>query len=129
MMGSREAFEQWISAPPYERTCERSGPEAAWPGQYLRYETQLAWEAWQARDAEVERLTDADAFSRRELRRGNEIIDGLRAEVEALRQALQDYGNHRSSCANRTIKPPYTHDAPRNPCDCGLDAALAAGRE
>lgn len=39
--------------------------------------------------AEVERLTTADAFSRKELRRGNEIIDGLRAEVEGLRKAIQ----------------------------------------
>lgn len=44
---SREAFEVWISAPPYERSVNRRGEDDAWPGQYWSYETQAAWEAWQ----------------------------------------------------------------------------------
>lgn len=44
---SRKEFESWIMAPPYEHMCDRSGDEMLWPGQYKRYETQLAWEAWQ----------------------------------------------------------------------------------
>jgi len=38
--------------------------------------------------AERDRLRDSDAFSRRELARGNEIIDGLRIERDQLRARL-----------------------------------------
>lgn len=48
---SRKDFEAWISNPPYERMCDRGSPGSAWPGQYKNYETQLAWEAWQAATA------------------------------------------------------------------------------
>lgn len=47
-MNTREAFEAWISAPPYEKNIRLSGPEGAWKDQYALYQTQLAWEAWQA---------------------------------------------------------------------------------
>lgn len=50
----RTAFEAWISAPPFEHMCDRNGEDSAWPGTYKRYETELAWEAWQAAAA-VER--------------------------------------------------------------------------
>lgn len=49
MSVERDAFEAWISQPPYEHTCERHGEESAWPGQYREYSTELAWEAWQRR--------------------------------------------------------------------------------
>lgn len=53
-------FEAWISAPPFEHMCDKNGECSAWPGTYKRYETEIAWEAWQAahasRDAEVEAL-------------------------------------------------------------------------
>lgn len=42
----RADFEKIIGAPPYEYMCDRAGGEAAWPGQYKRYETQLAWNMW-----------------------------------------------------------------------------------
>lgn len=47
----RQAFEAWISAPPFEHDCKRRAMDERatyWPGQYKRYETQIAWEAWQA---------------------------------------------------------------------------------
>ena len=44
----REEFEAWISAPPYQMTTTRQGERESWPGQYIQYEVQLAWEAWQA---------------------------------------------------------------------------------
>lgn len=53
---SRAEFEAWISAPPFERPIARysSDPKRTnWPRQYRNYFTQLAWEAWRARDAEV----------------------------------------------------------------------------
>jgi hypothetical protein len=46
----RERFEQWISAPPYEREIKRKPDDptvTAWPGNYQDYNVQLAWEAWQ----------------------------------------------------------------------------------
>ena len=46
---SRKQFEAWISAPPYEHMCDRNHDDlSAWLGQYKRYETQIAWDAWQA---------------------------------------------------------------------------------
>lgn len=48
---TREAFESWISSPPFERSVDRwpaDESKFAWPGQYRVYEVQLAWEAWQA---------------------------------------------------------------------------------
>ena len=45
---SRKQFEAWISAPPYEHMCDRNSDSSAWPGKYKRYETRIAWEAWQA---------------------------------------------------------------------------------
>lgn len=47
---SRLAFEQWISAPPYEREVKRwpmDETKHAWPNQYEDIGVQLAWEAWQ----------------------------------------------------------------------------------
>jgi hypothetical protein len=43
----REAFEEWISSPPYEKSIARL-PESwkAWSGHYADYYVQLAWEAW-----------------------------------------------------------------------------------
>ncbi len=43
----RADYERWIKSPPHEHTCDRHSDQSAWPGQYKRYETQLAWEAWQ----------------------------------------------------------------------------------
>lgn len=46
----RLCFEQWISAPPYEREIDRwplDEARYAWPGQYQDIAVQLAWEAWE----------------------------------------------------------------------------------
>lgn len=44
----RASFERWIGAPPFEHMCDRNSDTSPWPGGYKRYETELAWEAWQA---------------------------------------------------------------------------------
>lgn len=40
--------------------CDRNSESSAWPGAYKRYETELAWAAWQAawhsQQAEIDRL-------------------------------------------------------------------------
>ena len=45
----RKLFERWIMNPPYEHMCDRHSDDhtSSWTGQYKRYETQLAWDAWQ----------------------------------------------------------------------------------
>ena len=44
----RKDFEAWIMLPPYEHMCDRNSEKSAWRGAYKRYETELAWDAWQA---------------------------------------------------------------------------------
>lgn len=46
-MTQRERFEQWVSAPPFERSTERQGTNTAWPEVYADIAVDLAWEAWQ----------------------------------------------------------------------------------
>ena len=43
----REAFEAWISAPPFEQSVSRLNASSAWPGSYRDIATDLAWQAWQ----------------------------------------------------------------------------------
>jgi len=53
---SREAFEKWISQPPYEKDITKypDDPElAAWPKCYRDISVQLAWDAWQAAKADA----------------------------------------------------------------------------
>lgn len=47
----RQRFEAWITAEPYCKSVARLGEISSWPGQYVNYETQLAWESWQAAPA------------------------------------------------------------------------------
>ena len=47
----RISFERWISRAPFEKDVSRWGDDASkygWPGNYMTYEVQLAWEAWEA---------------------------------------------------------------------------------
>ena len=50
-MNERALFEAFITAPPFEREVGRweESDNVAWPGQYLEYEVELAWCAWQER--------------------------------------------------------------------------------
>ena len=55
----RKAFEEWISASPYERDVLRYPQDEtkfARPGQYRSSHVQIAWEAWQESAATIERL-------------------------------------------------------------------------
>jgi hypothetical protein len=40
----RKRFEVIVSQPPYERSTKRFGPNAGFPGQYIAYELQFAWD-------------------------------------------------------------------------------------
>lgn len=49
MKADRQAFEEWITEWPYERSVERvpkGSDKYIWPGQYENTVTQIAWEAW-----------------------------------------------------------------------------------
>ena len=51
MMSQRNEFEEWAIQPPREWDLYKYPNECKshnWPGQYARYSTQCAWEAWQA---------------------------------------------------------------------------------
>jgi hypothetical protein len=50
-MTTREAFEAFISAPPFEMPIERFDDRSAWPGSYTELEVDLAWQAWKAATA------------------------------------------------------------------------------
>jgi len=50
-MTSRESFEAFISAPPFEMPIERFDDRSAWPGSYTELEVDLAWLAYQAATA------------------------------------------------------------------------------
>ncbi len=51
MTTEREAFEAFISAPPFEMPIERFDDRSAWPGSYTELEVDLAWQAWKAATA------------------------------------------------------------------------------
>lgn len=49
-MNQREAFEKWISSPPYDYSIDKypDNPAlAAWPKCYRDIAVQVAWDAWQ----------------------------------------------------------------------------------
>lgn len=48
---SREAFEVFITAPPFEMRIGRFDDRGAWPGSYLSYDVDLAWAAWKEAEA------------------------------------------------------------------------------
>ena len=83
----RDAFEAWITAPPYERSAERNPlthlqPGASdWQGQYADYQVQLAWEAWQE---SARRFEAAVGFRRQGL------TLHLYRTTDGLRQAMVD---------------------------------------
>ena len=57
---TRESFEAFISAPPFEMPTERFDDRGAWPGSYTELEVDLAWQAWKAAtdaaQAEIDKL-------------------------------------------------------------------------
>jgi hypothetical protein len=58
----RHAFEEWISAPPYEREVERwpqDETKHSWPGQYKDITVEVAWDAWQEARRENARLRES----------------------------------------------------------------------
>ena len=53
MASKRKEFEKWASAAPREWILKRHPKDAkksSWPGQYVQYHVQCAWEAWKERE-------------------------------------------------------------------------------
>ena len=61
---TRAEFEELIKSSPFEHMCDRNGDNSAWPGHYKRYETQLAWDVWQA--AKERYCADKSTIEKRE---------------------------------------------------------------
>jgi len=56
---TRQAFEAFITAPPFEMGISRFDDRGAWPGSYLSYDVDLAWAAWkEATAAALERAAE-----------------------------------------------------------------------
>lgn len=58
-MSDREAFERFISSPPFEKSIDRypNNPELyAWSGNYKDINVSLAWECWQEAEKRVAEL-------------------------------------------------------------------------
>ena len=45
---NRQAFEAFITAPPFDLDIGRFDVRGAWPGNYRSYDVDRAWKAWQA---------------------------------------------------------------------------------
>ena len=73
----RQRFEEWITSPPFEKDVQIMGAEAAWPGDYLSYEVQLAWCAWKA----------ALAAEKRRAREG--VNDDIEARLDTVLAAMR----------------------------------------
>jgi len=90
MEPSREAFEKWISAPPFERASARwSSEESAWPGTYADYDVQLAWEAWQQRSSSLRSEYEDVLVDRNKIladfQRVRSELQAAQAEIERLK--------------------------------------------
>lgn len=74
----REAFESFISSPPFEKSVDRYPDRntESWRGQYKLLDVQLAWEAWQAAQARQEEV--------------EQELNELAAMVGRLREALNE---------------------------------------
>ncbi len=92
-MTDREKFELWASSPEHELPLTRFGMGDQ-PGQYMNADTQAAWEAWQARQPEIDELKAEldDETAIREMvapRLGMaERADKAEAEVARLREHI-----------------------------------------
>jgi len=57
---NRQAFEAFITAPPFEMGISRFDDRGAWPGSYRSYDVDLAWQAYKAAtNAALERAAKA----------------------------------------------------------------------
>jgi hypothetical protein len=97
MRDTRKAFEEWVGKPPFEydtRRFSNDETKSAWQGQYRSIGVQLAWEAWQLREARIARLEEAlrQAADEMDFARSAYGVPGGRFHeaIAAARSALED---------------------------------------
>ena len=74
---TREAFESFISAPPFEKSVDRypDRDTESWRGQYKLLDVQLAWESWQ--ESQTHRRQHSQRWVRR-VKRWMELISDMK---------------------------------------------------
>jgi len=83
-MIDRKAFEMWISSPPYEKDITKypDDPElAAWPKCYRDISVQIAWDAWQAANADA--VPDANLMAA-----AHDLHDALDTIIESFQSSF-----------------------------------------
>ena len=88
-MTTREAFEAFISAPPFEMPTERFDDRCAWPGGYTELEVDLAWQAWQADRNQRKPLTYNQIWDNDDIMAANAEADLLLSELVTLVRAVE----------------------------------------
>jgi len=98
-MTTREAFEAFISAPPFEMPTERFDDRCAWPGGYTELEVDLAWQAWQAAKATCPAWHDAPTVP------GLWVSDFSWMAQKLDRETVEFYAKNRSIPSRRWYGP------------------------
>ena len=85
---NRQAFEAFVTTPPFEMGISRFDDRGAWPGSYKSYETDLAWQSWQAATAAaLERAAEVceklGAATNGTYERNQECAEAIRALKDA----------------------------------------------
>ena len=89
-MTDREAFEVFITAPPFEMQIERLDGRCAWPGSYTHHDVDLAWQAWKAAmETKDDEISALKAKRDAQLAIYDEVIDNLQSQVDELAAALK----------------------------------------
>ena len=96
---TREAFEAFISAPPFEMPTERFDDRCAWPGGYTELEVDLAWQAWQAAKATCPAWHDAPTVP------GLWVSDFSWMAQKLGRETVEFYAKNRSIPSRRWYGP------------------------
>lgn len=139
--GEREAFEAFMSSPPYERDVARFPDNAtsAWPGNYKAIDIDLAWCAWQVRASKAAASTQGTAEPRSRALHPTWYADNL--NVPAPQAALPAGVTEAMVTAYLTANDAYWHKTdelpqenpgkwrngtPREATRVSLEAALAS---
>lgn len=81
MSENRQAFEMFISSPPFEKDIERfptDGAKYPWPGAYRDITVELAWECWkEATSVQIARFESQLAEAEAKIPRWIPVSEGL----------------------------------------------------
>ncbi len=85
---SRQAFEAFVTTPPFDLGIGRFDDRGAWPGSYRSYDVDLAWQAYKAAtNAALERAAEVceklGAATNGTYERNQECAEAIRALKDA----------------------------------------------